>query len=341
MACTQEIATTPKMLWQRSNVVKSTRLCEIGLGNVAVAVESLSHRYGDRRALDNVSFEVQRGEMFALLGPNGGGKTTLFRILSTLILPAKGAGRVFGVPLTEPWRVRPYLGVVFQQPSLDSKLTVWENLLAHAYLYGLRGLSVRQRARELLERFGLQERCNELTERLSGGLQRRVELAKCLLPRPPLLLLDEPSSGLDPGARREFFLLLRELQKRDGTTVVFTTHFIEEADRSDRVAILHRGKLVALGSPTSLKSEVGGDVLVIQGEHPADLADALRREFGLATQVVDGTVRAECARAHEWIPRLVNRFGPGISLISYGRPTLEDVFVHHTGQRFWAGERDR
>lgn len=308
---------------------------------VAVAVESLGYRYGDRWALQGVSFEVYQGEMFALLGPNGGGKTTLFRILSTLVAPVEGAVRIFDASHEEPWRIRLYLGVVFQRPSLDPKLTVWENLLAHAQLYGLWGSAVRHRAQELLERFGLAERQNELVERLSGGMQRRVELAKCLLPRPPLLLLDEPSTGLDPGARRDFFLLLRQLQSLDGTTVVFTTHFMEEADRSDRVAILHRGKLVALGSPASLKAEVGGDVLVIHTERATDLADAVQREFGLAARVVDGTVRAECPEAHQWVPRLVERFGQAISLISYGRPTLEDVFVHHTGQRFWVGEGDR
>ncbi|MCX8071503.1 MAG: ATP-binding cassette domain-containing protein [Candidatus Binatia bacterium] len=304
----------------------------------ALAVQSLTHRYGERVALQEVSFEVRRGEIFALLGPNGGGKTTLFRILSTLIRPTAGAVRAFDASLEEPGRIRRYIGVVFQQPSLDPKLTVWENLVAHARLYGCAGAETVEHARELLDRFGLGDRMGELVERLSGGLQRRVELAKCLLHRPPLLLLDEPSTGLDPGARRDFFLLLRELQERDGLTVVFTTHFIEEADRCDRVAILHRGRLVALGSPAALKAEVGGDVLVIRGEQPAKLAEAIEREFQLGARVIDGIVRIECPKAHEWVPKLVARFGDAISLISYGRPTLEDVFVHHTGQRFWVAE---
>ncbi len=304
----------------------------------AVRVDRLVHRYEDRVALQGVSFSVRRGEIFALLGPNGGGKTTLFRILATLLRPTAGSFSIAGVPAQQAHEVRRHLGVVFQNPSVDPKLTVWENLLCHGQLYGLRRTTVEERASELLDRFALRERRNDLLETLSGGMQRRVELAKALLHRPPVLLLDEPSTGLDPGMRREFFALLQELRARMELTVVLTTHFMEEAERCDRVAILHRGSLVALGSPTELKADVGGDVLMLQGSDPARLAERLRQELGLAARVVDGAVRVERAQVHELVPLIVAALGEDLTSVTYGRPTLEDVFVHHTGQRFWIEE---
>ncbi len=304
----------------------------------AVTVDRLVHRYEDRVALQEVSFSVRRGEIFALLGPNGGGKTTLFRILATLLRPTAGSFSIAGVPAQQAHEVRRHLGVVFQNASVDPKLTVWENLLCHGQLYGLRRTTVAERASELLDRFALRERRDDLLETLSGGMQRRVELAKALLHRPPVLLLDEPSTGLDPGIRREFFALLQELRAHMELTVVLTTHFMEEAERCDRVAILHRGSLVALGSPTELKAAVGGDVLMLQGSDPARLAERLRQELGLAARVVDGAVRVERAQVHELVPRIVAALGDDLTSVTYGRPTLEDVFVHHTGQRFWIEE---
>lgn len=327
-------------MWQDVSVVVSSNTDARKGRAPAVTVSDLGHRYGDRWALRSVSFHVQGGEIFALLGPNGGGKTTLFRILSTLLSPTEGAVDILGHTLSQPGAIRRNLGVVFQQPSLDVKLTVWENVLTHASLYGLRGSAMRHRATWLLDRFGVADRRGDLVEHLSGGLQRRVELAKCLLHAPPVLLLDEPSTGLDPGARREFFSLLQELRDRDGVTVILTTHFMEEADRSDRVAILHRGTLVAVGSPAALKADVGGDVLMIQTEDAEDLSRRIREVFGLPARVVDGTVRLEHPEAHQWVPKFVQHFGSEITLITYGRPTLEDVFIHHTGQRFWPTVRE-
>jgi len=305
----------------------------------AVAVENVAHRYGDRAALRGVSFSVRRGEIFGLLGPNGGGKTTLFRILSTLLHPTSGRFSIAGVPGERGHEIRRQIGVVFQNPSVDGKLTVWENLLCHGQLYGLRRPLVEERARALLERFSLAERRGDLLEQLSGGMKRRVELAKALLHQPAVLLLDEPSTGLDPGIRREFFSLLQELRDQVGLTVVLTTHFMEEAERCDRVAILHQGSLVALGEPSELKAGVGGDVLVLQGAQPARLVERLRSELGLVASVVDGAVRVERPGAHELVPRIVAALGDDVTTVTYGRPTLEDVFVHHTGQRFWSAEQ--
>src|SRR5262249_4579278 len=300
------------------------------------AVDGLRHTYGERVALDDVSFTVPRAEVFGLLGPNGGGKTTLFKILSTLLKPTAGRAFVFGDALgTAADAVRRHLGVVFQHPSLDHKLRVAENLGCHGQLYGLHGNSLRGRIRTVLARVGLTERAGDRVETLSGGLQRRAELAKALLHEPPLLLLDEPSTGLDPGARRDFMQYLRELRNQDGVTVVLTTHYMEEAERCDRIAILHHGKLVRVGSPAELKSAVGGDVVVMQAAEPEVLRVKLRQRFGCDASVVDGTVRVERPRGHEFVRDVVEAFPGELSLVTYGKPTLEDVFVHLTGHRFW------
>ena len=213
----------------------------------AIEISGLRHRYGEREALRGVSLTVERGEIFALLGPNGGGKTTLFKILSTLMRVAQGSVRVLGHDLRgEARRVRSSIGVVFQSPGLDPKLTVAENLVHHGHLYGLGGASLRARVTAVLADLDLTDRAGDLVETLSGGLARRTDLARGLLHGPELLLLDEPSTGLDPGGRRDFAQLLRALRDRGGVTVVLTTHYMEEAERADRVAVLHEGSLVAL-----------------------------------------------------------------------------------------------
>jgi ABC-2 type transport system ATP-binding protein len=299
-------------------------------------IDHVSHRYGDRLALDDVSFAVGRGEMFGLLGPNGGGKTTLFKILATLMRPSSGGGTVAGDSIcAAPDRVRRHLGVVFQHPSLDGKLTVFENLMCHGHLYGLHGAELRRRTGAMVERLGVTQRAHDLVETLSGGLQRRVELAKALLHSPPILLLDEPSTGLDPGARRDFLQYLRELRDRDAVTIVLTTHYMEEAERCDRVAILHEGKLASLGAPGELKSHVGGDVVVLQSKNPEALQRNIEERFGHGAFVVDGTVRVERPRGHEFVRDVVDAFPADISFVTYGKPTLEDVFIHLTGHRFW------
>lgn len=302
----------------------------------AVEVVDVSHRFGDRLALDRVSFSVRRGEVFGLLGPNGGGKTTLFRILSTLIRPGSGDARIAGDSVTTAAdRARRHLGVVFQRPSLDGKLTVAENLSAHAALYRIPSAELGARVAEALDRLGLTQRRDDFVETLSGGLQRRVELAKALLHRPPILLLDEPSTGLDPGARRDFLTYIGELRDRDGITVVLTTHYMEEAERCDRIAILHRGRIVRIGDPASLKAEVGGDVVVMQSPQPTDLQSAIRDRFGFEARLVDGTVRVERPRGHEFVRDVVDAFPGELTSVSFGKPTLEDVFVHATGASFW------
>lgn len=305
----------------------------------AVIIEGLAHRYGDREALSGVTLTVARGEIFGLLGPNGGGKTTLFKILSTLLAPTAGRVTIFGHDLSREARhIRRHLGVVFQQPSLDPKLTVTENLRHHGYLYGLRGSELRDRARSMLARLGLSERADDRVEILSGGLQRRVELAKALVPRPDILLLDEPSTGLDPGSRRDFTHYLAHLRNEDGVTALLTTHILDEAERCDRLGILHQGKLVAVGSPAELKAKVGGDVVVIHSHAAEMLRAKIRERYGCDPLLVDGNLRIEMTQGHEFARDVVDTFGDAIETVSFGRPTLEDVFIHLTGRRLWSEE---
>ncbi len=283
-------------------------------------------------ALAAVSFTVARGELFALLGPNGGGKSTLFRILATLLPPDGGAARILGHDVArEPAAVRRRLGIVFQHPSLDGKLTVDENLVHHGHLYGLTGATLRRRVDAVVRRLGLEDRRGERAERLSGGLQRRAELGKALLVGAEVLLLDEPSTGLDPGARRDFLAYLHELRATDGITAVLSTHDLEEAERSDRVAIIDAGRIVALGTPAALRAQVGGDVLVLHAHEPERLRERLRARFGLEARVIGGTLRIERARGYELVRDLAEAFPEELQAITVGKPTLEDVFVRLTG----------
>ena len=307
----------------------------------ALAVQGVTHRYGSRVALTDVRFEVSEGEIFALLGPNGGGKTTLFRIITTLMRPTSGDARVFGHSVRDaPDAVRRKIGVVFQQPGLDPKLTVFENMIHHGRLHGMRGSALRSAADALLAQFGISDRKKDYVETLSGGLQRRAELAKALLPRPEILFLDEPSTGLDPGARIDFRNELKRLRNETNTTVVLTTHFIEEADHADRVGVIHEGDLVAIGAPDALKREVGGEVLTIEAGEPDVLRAKLEAMFSCEVKSVDGSLRAEMSDAHAAIPRIAEAFPGEVRSITLGKPTLEDVFINQTGKRFIDADAD-
>jgi ABC-2 type transport system ATP-binding protein len=297
-----------------------------------ILAENLSHQYGSRVALSNVSFEVKAGEIFGLLGPNGGGKSTLFRILSTMMAPTGGRAEVAGHDVArDPAAVRRAIGVVFQTQSLDKALTVAENLRAQGHLHGLSGPKLRDRIAQVLDRLGLADRRNDIVETLSGGLKRRVEIAKGLLHRPVVLLMDEASTGLDPGARRELWQYVEELRSREGVTILLTTHILDEADRCDRLALLHQGRVVAEGTPAHLRSRIGGDVVVLETADVADLARRIETRFGLQPSVVDGVLRVEIANGHRFITEVVEAFPGAIDSVGLHKPTLEDVFVRETG----------
>jgi ABC-2 type transport system ATP-binding protein len=321
--------------------VESTRLSP----SAVISVQNLVHGYDGRSALNGVSFDVRPAELFGLLGPNGSGKTTMFRILSTLMVPTGGKALIMGFDAArEPHQLRRQIGVVFQAQSIDVKLTADENLWHQGHLYGLQGAILKSRIAEMLARVGLADRAGDKAETLSGGMQRRLELAKGLLHRPAVLLLDEPTTGLDPGARRDLWQYLQMLRDEEKVTVLVTTHLMEEAERCDRLAILNEGQLVALGTPAELKGEIGGDVILLDAQNPASLAERIRARFHVEAQVLAGQVRMERANGHRFITDVVEAFPGEIQAVSVSKPSLEDVFIHRTGHKFWtedAAEAER
>ena len=307
----------------------------------ALTVDAVSFTYGSRHALDGVTFAVQAGEIFGLLGPNGGGKTTLFRLIATLVPPQQGTLRLWDVDLArDPAAARRKLGVTFQSPSVDGKLTVRENLVHQGQLYGMHGAALAAVIEQNLTALGLADRRHDRVDTLSGGLRRRVELAKTLLHAPQFLLLDEPSTGLDPGARRDLWEVLFRLRET-GTTVLVTTHLMEEAEHCDRLAILDHGRIVALETPAALKDSVGGDCLTMQTTDPTGLSAAICARWpNLSPRVLPEAVRIEHPQALELLGDIARAFPERITAIGVAKPTLEDVFLERTGHRFWETTSD-
>ena len=325
----------------------------------AIAIDGLTFKYPpakkkrgrrkgpvhpDRPALLNLSLNVQRGEIFGVLGPNGGGKTTLFRMLATVIPPPADVRQIHIAGcdlLRQPAEVRKRIGVVFQSPSLDVKLTARENLMHQGRLYGITGSDLTARVEAALEHLGLADRIDDITETFSGGMRRRTELAKSLLHEPELLLLDEPSTGLDPGARRDFWRQLERLREERGMTIALTTHLMDEADRCDRLVILHEGQVVAEGKPDDLKGAIGGDVVTIQPRGGTDealaalagaIASRLDQPGDPKPQTTEGQVRIEAENGPALVARLGDELTHHAARIAVSKPTLEDVFLHRTGE---------
>lgn len=303
------------------------------MADPAVSVRDLRHRYGERDALRGVTFGIPAGQIFGLLGPNGSGKTTLFRILSTLLPLQSGSASICGFDVkTAPDSVRRQIGVTFQNPSLDVKLTVFENLMHQGHLYGLMGWRLRERIDTALRQLNLTDRARDYAETLSGGLKRRVEIAKCLLHQPKVLLLDEPSTGLDPGARRDLWQTLEALRQRFGMTLMVTTHLMEEAELCDQLVILDQGELITSGTPDELRGSVGGDSIMIDAEDPQRLVAAIRERLHVEPQRVGGRIRIEREDGHRFIGELVSAFPGEFRSVTLGKPTLNDVFVRLTGR---------
>jgi ABC-2 type transport system ATP-binding protein len=305
-----------------------------GASSPRLEIRGLRHRFGERSVLDGLSLRVEPGEIVGLLGPNGSGKSTILRVLTGMLIPDAGELLLDGLHVRPGGRgLRQCMGVVFQSGSLDAKLSARENLTLSASLYGLRAEVARARIGELLQFTALHERANDTVAEFSGGMKRRLELARALLHEPSLLLMDEPTTGLDEHFFRQTWERIEALRKSHGLTVLLTTHRAEEAERCDRVAVVDAGRIIAQDTPEALRRSVSGDVLTLHARDPEALCAELRSRLALGAHVLDGRVVLEHDRGHELIPRLIEALPFGrIDSLSMHRPTLSDVFVKLTGR---------
>ncbi len=303
-----------------------------------IEVRGLTRRYGALTAVDGIDFEVRDGEIFGFLGPNGAGKTTTIGMLCTLLRPTSGRAVIAGCDVVErPHDVRRSIGLIFQEPALDDRLTAWENLKFHAMLYDVPVAEFGRRAAEVLGMVDLADRARSVVRTFSGGMRRRLEIARGLLHRPRVLFLDEPTIGLDPQTRRHIWRYIVDLRQQEGLTLFLTTHYMEEAEICDRIAIIDHGRIVALDTPDNLKRMVGGDLVTVRAADLDGAEERIRQSFGLPVRRgPEGELLVEVERGDRFIPQLMtalNGDGRAIEVHSVGlrRPTLEDVFVKLTG----------
>ena len=308
----------------------------------AVAARALAKRYGAVEAVRGIDLQVAPGETFGFLGPNGAGKSTTINILCTLTAPSGGAARVAGFDVvSERDDVRRHIGLVFQDTTLDNYLSAEQNLRFHAELYGIPRAVTGPRIQQVMEMVGLWDRRASLVGTFSGGMKRRLEIARGLLHSPRVLFLDEPTVGLDPQTRSSIWAYVDALKRREEITIFMTTHYMEEAEYCDRIAIMDAGRIVALGTPEALKAEVGRDRVQIRTADDAAAIAALRSRFGLDAAVRDGAVTFSVAEGERFVPRLFAELGVPIRSVSVARPTLDDVFMAHTGTTIRDAEASR
>jgi len=306
----------------------------------AIRVEELLKKFNGFTAVDKISFDVSYGELFGLLGPNGAGKTTTINILSTLLKPTSGYAEVAGFDIRKRRdEVRRSIGIVFQDPTLDTKLTGRENLLFHAMLYGIKREEAEKRIKEVLELVELEDRADTLVEKYSGGMKRRLEIARGLIHRPKVLFLDEPTLGLDAQTRRRIWDYIKKLNEETGITMILTTHYMEEADYlCDRIAIIDHGKIVAIDNPINLKNMLGGDVVILEIEGDANqyIEKLKELKWVKSLMVQNGILRMSMEMGERKIPNLVNlaeKNGVKINSVNLHKPSLEDVFLFFTGRK--------
>jgi ABC-2 type transport system ATP-binding protein len=311
-------------------------------GGPAIAVNALAKSFGEVEAVRGVTFEVAAGEVFGFLGPNGAGKTTTINMLCTLVRPTGGSAAVAGHDVVrERDDVRRNIGLVFQDPTLDGYLTAEQNLRLHAELYGIDRALVPVRMRQVLEMVGLWERRSAAVGTFSGGMRRRLEIARGLMHSPRVLFLDEPTIGLDPQTRSSIWSYIRLLKESEETTIFLTTHYMEEAEVCDRIAIMDQGEIVALDTPAALKAGVGADRIRIQTDDDRAAIAAIAETFGIEAQLSEGAVTFSVPSGEAFVPRLFAQLGMPIKSVNVSRPTLDDVFMSYTGATIRDAEESR
>jgi ABC-2 type transport system ATP-binding protein len=312
---------------------------------VALHIQNLTRRFNDLVAVDNISFDIDKGEIFGLLGPNGAGKTTTLSMLATMLVPSSGSATVNGIDIAQdPDGVRKSIGIVFQDQSLDEELTAWENMDFHGRLYRIPAETRKQRITELLTLVELENRKDDIVKTFSGGMRRRLEIARGLLHHPSVLFLDEPTLGLDPQTRNHLWTYIATLAEEKGITIILTTHYMEEADRlCNRIAIIDHGKIIAIDTPENLKNGLGGDIVTIRTSDPAGAAQVLKEPWIARVETHNDEVIVSLKNADQFVSSIVtlltSRQIP-ISSISIHKPTLEDVFLSFTGTTIREEEAD-
>jgi ABC-2 type transport system ATP-binding protein len=310
-----------------------------------IEAQGLVKRYGELEAVSGIDLEVHSGEIFGFLGPNGAGKSTTISMLCTLLTPTAGIASVAGIDvMKDPAAVRQRIGLVFQDPSLDDQLTGRENLEFHAFIYSVPAAERRKRIDEMLDLLQLSDRASSQVRTYSGGMKRRLEIARGMLHQPQVLFLDEPTIGLDPQTRKSIWTYLNELRSRKGVTIFMTTHYMDEAEYCDRIAIIDRGRIVALGTPDELKAKVGGDVVTMTSSDPDAAAREIEELLGVTPSRDNGALRMEVSDGKKFVPQLVRELTAPVDTVNLRRPSLDDVFLKLTGRAIReeeAGTRDQ